>query len=86
MGAFYTKYRRIFFGLIVANALISVLQLTFALNHLAKHQWWGMALSLLFVAFNGWCAVTQYRNWRRVQREEREYMWKTLGSPSEALR
>jgi hypothetical protein len=86
MGAFYTKYRRVFFGLIIANALISMLQLAFAWSHLFKHEWWGLGLSVFFAVFNGWCAVAQYKNWRRVQREEKEYMWRTLSAPSEALR
>jgi hypothetical protein len=86
MGAYYTKCRRVFFGLIIANALISMLQLAFAWNHLVKHEWWGLGLSVFFAMFNGWCVVAQYKNWQRVQREEQEYMWSTLSAPSEALR
>jgi MFS-type transporter involved in bile tolerance (Atg22 family) len=86
MGAFYTKYRRVFFGFFIANVLISMLQLAFAYNHYIKHEWGGLALSLFFASINGLCAVQQYRQWRRVQREEQEYMWQTLTTPSEALR
>ena len=80
MGAFYTKYRRVFFGFFVANVLITMLQLAFAYNHYAKHEWGGLALSLFFASINGLCAVQQYRQWRRVQREEKEYMWAMLSS------
>lgn len=80
MGAFYRKYRRIFFGLIIANILISMLQLVFAYGHLVKHEWWGLGLSLFFGSINALCAVSQYHNWRRTQQEEKEYMWNTLSS------
>jgi hypothetical protein len=80
MSAFYTKYRRVFFGFTIANILMVVLQLTFAYGHYLKHEWWGLALSLFFTSVNALCAVHQYRQWRRVQREEKEYMWTTLSS------
>lgn len=86
MGAFYRKYRRIFFGFFIANVLISMLQLVFAYGHLIKHEWWGIALSLFFATINAVCAVHQYRQWQRVKQEEREYMWNTLLTPSGDLR
>lgn len=81
MGNFYTKYRRVFFGFTVANILMTMLQLAFAYTHYTKHEWGGLALSLFFATVNGLCAVHQYRQWRRVQREEQEYMWRTLATP-----
>lgn len=86
MGAFYTKYRKIFFGFTIANILIVVLQLGFAYGHYTKHEWGGMALSLFFATINAVCAVHQYRCWQRVKREEKEYMWNTLLTPSRDLR
>jgi hypothetical protein len=80
MSNFYTKYRRVFLGFTIANILITVLQLAFAYNHYIKHEWGGLALSIFFASINGLCAVQQYRQWRRVQREEKEYMWNTLSS------
>lgn len=80
MGNFYTKYRRMFFAFFIANILISMLQLTFVYSHYLKHEWWGIALSLFFASVNALCAVHQYQQWRRVQREEKEYMWATLSA------
>ncbi len=80
MGNFYTKYRRVFLGFTIANILITMLQLAFAYNHYIKHEWGGLALSIFFALVNGLCAVQQYRQWRRVQREEKDYMWATLSS------
>jgi hypothetical protein len=80
MSNFYTKYRRVFLGFTIANVLIVVLQLAFAYNHYIKHEWGGLALSIFFASINGLCAVQQYRQWRRVQREEKDYMWATLSS------
>lgn len=86
MGKFYQKYRKIFLLLTIANALIFVMQLGFAYGHLTKHQWWALGLSLFFGLINGVCAVYQYRNWQRVVREEKEYMWHTLSSDSNILK
>ncbi len=86
MGAFYRKYRKVFLGFTVANILIVVLQLIFAYSHYLKHQWGGLALSLFFGTINAVCAVHQYRQWRRVLREEREYMWNTLSTDSNILK
>lgn len=80
MGAFYRKYRKVFLGFTVANLLIVVLQLAFAYDHYLKHQWSSMALSLFFGSINAVCAVHQYCQWRRVVREEKEYMWNTLSA------
>lgn len=80
MSNFYTKYRRVFLGFTVANIVIVVLQLVFAYNHYIKHEWGGLALSMFFTSINALCAVQQYRQWRRVQREEKEFMWATLSS------
>ena len=86
MGAFYTKYRRVFLGFTIANILIVVLQLAFAYGHYTKHEWWGLGLSLFFGTINAICAVHQYQQWRRVLREEREYMWQTLSTESNILK
>ena len=86
MGAFYRKYRRIFFGLICANALISLLQLYFAWGHLVRQEWWLMSFSIFFCAFNAVCGYSMYKSWLHTQQEERDYMWRTLQSPSEVLR
>ena len=86
MGAFYKKYRRVFLGFTIANILIVVLQLAFAWGHYTKHEWWGLGLSLFFGSINAVCAVHQYQQWRRVLREEKEYMWQTLMTPSGELR
>jgi hypothetical protein len=80
MGAFYTKYRRVFLGFTIANILIVVLQLAFAYGHYFKHEWWGLALSVFFASINGLCAVHQYRQWQRVKRDEKDYMWTTLSA------
>ena len=80
MGAFYTKYRKVFLGLTIANILVVMLQLTFAYGHLLKHEWWGLGLSLFFGSINAVCAVHQYRQWQRVKREEKEFMWTTLSA------
>ena len=86
MGNFYTKYRKIFLGFTIANILIVVLQLAFAWGHWTKHEWWGLGLSLFFATINAVCAVHQYRQWQRVKREEKEYMWRTLSEDSNILR
>lgn len=86
MGAFYTKYRKVFLGFTIANILIVVLQLAFAWGHWTKHEWWGLGLSLFFATINAVCAVHQYRQWQRVKREEKEYMWRTLSEDSNILR
>lgn len=86
MDAFYTKYRRLFLFFTVANLLIVVLQLAFAYGHWTKHEWWGMGISLFFGSINAMCAVQQYRHWRRVIQEEKDYMWKTLSSDSSILK
>ena len=86
MYEFYRKYRRVFFGFTIANILIVFLQLGFAWGHYTKHEWTGMALSIFFGGINALCAVQQYRHWQRVKREEKEYMWTTLSTSSEALR
>lgn len=80
MGDFYRKYRRLFFGLVVANALIGVLQLVFAYGHYVKHEWFWLVVSVGFTGINSWCAVDMYKNWRRVVNEEKEFMWRTLSS------
>jgi putative effector of murein hydrolase len=80
MGAFYLKYKRIFFWMILVNAVIVVMQLGVAWGHWTKYEWGGVALSIFFSCINGWCAVSQYNNWQRVKREEKEYMWTTLSS------
>ena len=72
MSNFYTKYRRVFFGFFIVNVLISMLQLTFVYSHYIKHEWGGLALSVFFASVNALCAVHQYRQWRRVQREEKD--------------
>lgn len=82
MGAFYRKYRRIFFGLIFANAAFSLLQLYFALSHLARQEWWLMGLSIFFCAVNAVCGYSMYKSWRRTQQEEKDYMWRVLGDKS----
>ena len=86
MDKFYRKYRRLFLGFFIANCLIVVLQLVFAYSHLIKHEYWGLGLSLFFGVFNGWAGWQQYNNWQRVRREEREFMWKTLSTPSGEIR
>jgi hypothetical protein len=86
MGAFYSKYRKLFFGFTIANILIVVLQLAFAWGHYLKHEWGGLALSLFFATINAVCAMHQYQQWQRVKREEKEYMWTTLLTPSGELR
>jgi hypothetical protein len=80
MSNFYTKYRRVFLGFTVANILIVVLQLAFAYGHFLKHEWWSLGLSLFFASINGLCAVHQYRQWQRVKREEKEFVWATLSN------
>lgn len=85
MGNFYRKWRKVFLVFFVANVLISFLQLGFAYGHLVKHEWWTMGLSLFFTSVNAWCGWEQYKNWQRVKREEKEYMWRTLSTPSEVL-
>lgn len=86
MGAFYRRYRRIFFGLILANVSISLLQAWFAWDHLAKQEWWMMSFSIFFCAFNAVCGYSMYKSWRRTQQEEKDYMWRTLSTPSGELR
>jgi hypothetical protein len=86
MSDFYTKYRRLFFALIVANTIICMLQLSFVWGHYRSHEWGQLTLSIFFALINGICAVHQYRQWRRVQREEQEFMWKTLATPSGEFR
>jgi hypothetical protein len=79
MGAFYRKYRRIFFGLICANALISLLQLYLAWSHLVRQEWWLMSFSIFFFAFNAVSGYSMYKSWCRTQQEEKDYMWRVLG-------
>ena len=86
MGAFYRKYRKIFLALTIANVVVVILQIGFAYGHFLKHEWWGLALSVFFGSINAVCAVQQYRQWRRVIQEEKDYMWSTLLTPSEVLR
>ena len=86
MGTFYTKWRRAFLGFTIANVLIVVIQLAFAYGHWSKHEWWGLSLSLFFGTVNAVCAVHQYRQWQRIKQEEKDFMWTTLQSPSEAFR
>ena len=86
MGAFYHKFRRIFFGLVLVNLAISLLQAWFAWGHLVKQEWWLMSLSIFFCAFNAGSGYGMYKSWRRTQQEEKDYMWKTLQSPSEVLK
>jgi len=80
MGAFYQKWSRLFLFFTIANVLIVVLQLVFAWGHWSKHEWWGMALSTFFGTINAVCAVHQYRQWRRVIQEEKDFMWATLST------
>ena len=80
MGAFYQKYRRLFLFFTIANVVIVVGQLAFAYGHCLKHEWWGLALSLFFGTVNAVCAVHQYRQWRRVIQEEKDFMWATLST------
>jgi putative effector of murein hydrolase len=80
MGAFYSKYRKIFLAFFITNILISMLQLTFVYSHYLKHEWIELVLSVFFASVNALCAVHQYQQWRRVQREEKEYMWSTLSA------
>jgi len=86
MGKFYSKFKRLFFCFAIANMLFVIVQLWFFTNHLIQHQWWAMAFSLCCGSINAWGAVSQYNHWQRVKREEKEYMWTTLSTPSEALR
>jgi len=80
MGAYYQKYRRLFLFFTIANILIVVLQLAFAWGHWSKHEWWGLGISLFFGSINAVCAVQQYRCWRRVIQEEKDFMWTTLST------
>lgn len=86
MDNFFRKWSRAFFAFFIANVLITMLQLAFGYAHYTKHEWGGLALSLFFASINGLCAVQQYRQWRRVQREEKEFMWRTLATPSGEFR
>ena len=80
MGAFYQKWSRLFLFFTIANVVIVVLQLAFAWGHWSKHEWWGLALSVFFGGVNAVCAVHQYRQWRRVIQEEKDFMWATLST------
>lgn len=80
MGAFYQKWRKLFLFFTIANVVIVVLQLAFAWGHWSKHEWWGMGISLFFGSINAVCAVHQYRQWRRVIQEEKDFMWTTLST------
>ena len=86
MDQFYRKWIRIFWAILVGNAFIALLQLGFAYGHYLKHEYWMMLLSLFFFCFNGGFAVNQYRHIRRIYQERKDYMWKTLSTPSEVLR
>lgn len=80
MGAFYQKWRKLFLFFTIANIVIVVLQLAFAWGYWSKHEWWGMGISLFFGSINAVCAVHQYRHWRRVIQEEKDFVWTTLST------
>lgn len=72
--------------IIAANALIAVMHSGFAYGHFTKHEIWTGIISSLLVLMNGWVAYWQWTNVRKYRQELKELMWKTLATPSEALR
>ena len=73
-------------GILVLNAMVSIMNIGFGYGHLTKHEYWAAGLSWALVLMNGWVAWGQYKSIRQWRQEIKELMWKTLSTPSEALR
>ena len=67
----YTKWRRVFWSMFLLNAGVALLQLGFAYDHIAKHEYWWMTVSLALGAFNGVIAWSQVKNLRKLKQDQR---------------
>jgi len=80
------KYIRWQYVIIALNALVSLLQIWFTYEHIVKHEYWLMLVSIFFFVFNGWFAWRGYKQLREMKAELKAEVWRTLSTPSEALR
>lgn len=86
MNQFYRKWIKMFWAVLVLNATISLAQVGFGYGHYLKHEYWLMAFSAALFCLNGWCAVNQWQQIRKIKQQQKDYMWRTLQTPSEVLR
>lgn len=80
MGTFYRRFRRIFFGLIFANAVFGLLQFYYVCINMVNHNWLWMSVSVFCFAINIGCGYSMYKSWRHTQQEEKDYMWRVLSA------
>lgn len=73
-------------AVVVLNALVSVMQGVFTYNHWIKHEYWLMTVSVFFMCFNGYMAYWMWTKVRALKQDLKDYMWRTLSTPSEVLR
>lgn len=71
---------------LVLNATVALMNIGFSYGHWIKHEYWTMVISISLVILNGWIAYWQWTTVRKYKQELKELMWKTLATPSEALR
>ena len=71
---------------LLVNATIAIMNAGFAYGHFSKHEIWTGIISSLLVCMNGWIAYWQWGHIKTYKRELKELMWKTLATPSDALR
>jgi len=69
--SYYTKWRRVLWSMLVLNAGVALLQIGFAYDHLVKHQYWWIAVSLALATVNGVVAWSQVKNLRKLEQDQR---------------
>lgn len=68
------------------NLAISLMNVWFGYDHMVKHEYWTMGISWTVTLFNGFVVLWTYKNIRKYEQELKDIMWRSLSTPSEALR
>lgn len=80
------KYIRWNWACVILNVLVSLLQIAFTYGHWIKHEYWLMLVSGFFMLFNGYMAYWLWCKGKQMREEYKQYVWRTLSTPSEILR
>jgi uncharacterized membrane protein YkvI len=85
MGDHFKKFKRWFIVGFILNVLVVMVQVWFGYRHLIAQEYWNMAMNVFFCLLNGICAYTQFRQYHKTVRDEKNYMWKMLSTESTIL-
>ena len=71
---YYSKWRRMFTIFSLVNFTFSIFQLSFAYQHVVKHEWWMFLVSLFFFCVNFAVGVNMLRQVQNVNNQAKKHV------------